>query len=190
MATKYKRCKRFNDPGHAHELTCSCFQQQPFLTGDMARNWLVDAIKLARQRHSFHLWAYVIMPEHVHILLWPTTPAYDISKILATIKLPVTRRALNHVRKIAPRFSNRMRDLQPNGDIHYRFWQRGGGYDRNSTEPRTIWSQIEYIHDNPRRRGLCERPEDWYWSSAGIYSCLRDGPVSIDFESLPRTEMG
>jgi putative transposase len=186
MATKLKRCKRYNEPGHAHELTFSCFQRQAFLTSDRARLWFVDAIKMARKRHSFHLWAYVIMPEHAHILLWPTRSTYDIGSILSTIKLPVTRRAQNFVREHAPEFLSRMAHIQPNGKVQHRFWQRGGGYDRNSFEPETIWKQIEYIHANPVRRGLCRCPEDWYWSSAGIYTHLRAEPLTVDRGSLPR----
>jgi putative transposase len=131
-----------------------------------------------------------MMPEHAHLLIWPTLPKYDISKILATIKLSVTRKALSHVQRTAPHFLARMKDSQPNGEVHYRFWQRGGGYDRNSTEPVTIWQQIEYIHANPIRRRLCAQANDWYWSSAGVYAGLRTGPIPIDQESLPRTELG
>jgi putative transposase len=190
MPTEFKRCKRFNEIGHAHELTFSCFRRQPFLAGERARVWLADAIDLARERHSFHVWAYVVMPEHAHFLIWPTGESYNISKTLATIRLPVVRRAVAHVRKYAPSFLSRMRDAQPNGKVHYRFWQRGGGYDRNSFEPTTIWKQIEYIHFNPVRRGLCEKAEQWFYSSAGDYAGLRQGPISIDFSSLPRTIEG
>jgi putative transposase len=49
------------------------------------------------------------------------------------------------------------------------FWQTGGGFDRNITEPQTLESMIDYIHQNPVRRGLVERPSDWVWSSAGWY---------------------
>jgi putative transposase len=186
MVTKFKRCKRYNDPGHAHELTFSCYLRQPFLTGDRARQWFIDAVGMSRKRHSFHLWAYVIMPEHAHLLIWPTRSLYDVSSILSTIKIPVTRRAQRFVREHTPDILARMVDVQPNGDVHYRFWQRGGGYDRNSFEPETIWKQIEYIHANPVRRDLCRCPEDWYWSSAGVYAGLREGPITIDKESLPR----
>jgi putative transposase len=190
MHTKYKRCKRYDDLGHAHELTFSCFQRQRFLEGDLSRNWFVNGVNLARKRHSFHIWAYVIMPEHVHLLIWPTTSNYSISKILSTVKLSVTRKALLHVKRNAPHFLKHMEDRQPNGEIHHRFWQRGGGYDRNSTEPRTIWNQIEYIHANPRRRGVCEYAVDWNWSSAATYANMRSGPIEIDRESLPRTVEG
>jgi putative transposase len=69
--------------------------------------------------------------------------------------------------------------------VHYRFWQRGGGYDRNVFEPATVFQQIEYMHNNPVRRGLCAKPEDWLWSGAAEYAGVRVGPLRLDRESLP-----
>jgi putative transposase len=186
---KYKRCRRFEEQGHAHALTFSCFRRQPFLSRDRSRQWLLDAIDGARQKQQFHLWAYALMPEHVHLLIWPTEWEYSIGRILSAIKLPVTRRAQAYVRKSASELLHTMLDRQPNGTEAYRFWQRGGGYDRNVTEPQTVWAEIEYIHANPVRRELCKRPEDWKWSSAATYAG-RTGPITIDMESLPRTSQG
>jgi putative transposase len=166
-------------------VTFSCFRRQPFLSKDGSRQWLVDAIERAREKHRFHLWAYVIMPEHVHLLLWPTEPSYDIADILKSVKRSVVLRALAFVRREAPDFLARMEDRQSSGAAHYRFWQRGGGYDRNLIEIATIYKLIEYIHANPVRRGLCERPEDWLWSSAADHLGLRVGPLRIDRDSLP-----
>jgi hypothetical protein len=50
-----------------------------------------------------------------------------------------------------------------------RFWQSGGGYDRNITSPRTLLAAIDYIHLNPVRKGLVEQAADWQWSSARHY---------------------
>ena len=47
---------------------------------------MIEAIDLARKTHNLHLWSYVIMPEHVHLLFWPTTAKYSISAILTTLK--------------------------------------------------------------------------------------------------------
>jgi hypothetical protein len=69
-----KACKRYNTPGHAHALTFSCFRRQAFLSKDQSRQWLIEAIDRARQKLHFHVWAYVIMPEHAHLLVWPTEP--------------------------------------------------------------------------------------------------------------------
>lgn len=121
-----KTCRRYNDPGHAHALTFSCFGRQPFLRGDRARQWFVDCLAMARAKHAFGLWAYVIMPEHVHL--------------------------------------------------------------RNLFSPREIAEKINYIHENPVRRGLVETPEDWLWSSARYYFAGSDGILPPDIESLPDIE--
>jgi putative transposase len=183
--SRRKTCKRFNDPGHAHALTFSCFRRQPFLSKDGSRQWLIDAIDRARRLHSFHVWAYVIMPEHAHLLIWPSELMYDISDILNSIKQSVAKRALLHVRREAPAFLVRMEDCQPNGRCHYRFWQRGGGYDRNIIEPAAVFHEIGYLHGNPVRRRLCLRAEDWLWSSAADYAGERVGPLKLDRDSLP-----
>ena len=151
---------------------------------------MVEAIDLARIKHRFHLWSYVVMPEHVHILLWPTETAYSISAILTTLKQSVSKRALSFVKQQATNFLPQMADRQPNGTIQHRFWQRGGGHDRNLTEPTAIWAEIDYLHANPVRRSLCQRPIDWIWSSAVEYEFPGQGMISIDRESLPRTMKG
>jgi putative transposase len=93
--------------------------------------------------------------------------------------VPVQRAALAYLRRHAPAFLERLRDEQPNGEVHYRFWQRGGGYDRNVNEPATIRAMIEYIHDNPVRRGLVKRAIDWPWSSARFFAGM-DALLAMD----------
>ena len=185
-----KACRRFNEPGHAHSLTFSCFSRRPFLSKDRSRMWLVEAIDRARDKHAFDLWAYVVMPEHVHLLIWPRKPVYSTSRMLTSIKLPVSIKALSYLRQSAPHFLSQMEDRQPDGLVHHRFWQRGGGYDRNLTEPRTIWAEIAYIHANPVRRGLCESETDWPWSSARELAQPGSGLLRLNLSSLPRTPRG
>jgi putative transposase len=180
-----KRCKRYNTPGHSHYLTFSCFQRKPFLSGARSRQWLVDAITLARITHQFHLWAYVVMPEHAHLLIFPTGESYDISRIFTTIKQSVAKTAIAYVRNNAPDFLEQMSDRQPNGKVISRFWQRGGGYDRNLWTPRDVWEKIDYIHNNPVKRNLSATPTEWAWSSAGDFAGTQ-GPLPIDFETIPK----
>jgi putative transposase len=184
---KYKTCRRYNDAGHAHALTFCCYKRQRFLTKERTCQWLAEAIDLARGKHRFDLWAYVFMPEHVHLVICPLNQDYDVSKILATIKQSVTRKSLAHVRNKAPAFLTHMLDKQPNGRSHYRFWQRGGGFDRNLWSEKAIFAEIEYVHANPLRRKLCDRAEDWKWSSAADYAQIRQGPIMLNLSSLPRT---
>jgi putative transposase len=185
-APQRKLCKRYNIPRHAHYLTFSCFQRRPLLTKDRSRQWLLRAIRRARLIHEFHIWAWVIMPEHVHLILWPQRESYSISEILYSIKKPVTNAALRYVRRHAPAFLASMQDVRPDGRIVYRFWQRGGGYDRNLVTAGEIWEKIGYVNRNPVRRGLVARPEEWTWSSAADYLGVRAVPLlPLNRESIP-----
>jgi putative transposase len=74
---------------------------------------------------------------------------------------PAAQQETSSLGGAAPGLLTRLRDEQPSGEMHYRFWQRGGGYDRNITELATLLSMIDYIHHNPARRGLVKPPTDW-----------------------------
>ena len=74
--------------------------------------------------------------------------------------LPVSRKAVAFLRREAPDWLARVR-VSKGQEVRYQFWQKGGGYDRNITEPATLLKMIDYIHLNPVRRGLVERAADW-----------------------------
>jgi len=159
-----KRCKRWDIPWNAHCLTFSCFQRRPFLGGRRAPVWFLESLDAARTKCPFDLWGYVIMPEHVHLIVLPHEGA-TISSILYNIKQPVTRRAVKWAEKNCPSFLPNMTERRPSGTCTRRFWQPGGGYDRNLRTTRDVHEKLLYIHGNPVRRGLVERPQDWPWSS-------------------------
>jgi REP-associated tyrosine transposase len=179
-----KTCRRYDVPGDAHCLTFSCYRRQPFLTGRRACCWLIEAIDSARNTVGFDLWAYVFMPEHVHLVLWPHK-GVPISKILKEIKQPVAVAALRYVKAHAPTFLERMADVQPSGRRSHRFWQRGGGYDRNLRSTGDVHEKIAYVHANPVRCGLVKHPRDWAWSSWRAWQEGGDEPLRIDRLSLP-----
>ena len=172
------RRKTFNTPGHAHELTFSCYQGFQLLKAERTCLWLAQAIDQARRTHDFALWAYVFMPEHAHIILFPRRPDYDAGKIAASIKLPVARRAFHFLEannspwlvKLTRQRGTRAERL---------FWQSGGGYDRNITSGKPLLQMIDYVHNNPVRRGLVERALDWKWSSAAAFEA-RQSPIAVD----------
>ncbi len=179
-----KYCKRYDEDGQGHYLTFSCFQNQPFLKGDRAKGWLIGSIALARKKYPFDLWAWVIMPEHVHLLLFPYGEV-KIKDILFGIKKSVAEHAINFVRKNAPEFIPRMLDVQPGGKKSLRFWQRGGGYDRNIISIEELHEKIQYIHKNPVRRELVSEPAEWLWSSYRAWEYGENKPLFIDRDSLP-----
>ncbi len=174
-----KRLHRFDEPGHARELTFTCFHGYRFLSRDRTRQWFIDAIVAARLKWPFDLWAYVIMPEHVHLLVYPRAPELKIGRVVEEIKEAVARRAITHLETSAPEWLPRI--TVPEGKrIRRRFWQPGGGFGRNAVELPTVHRMIEYIHANPVRRRLVDRAEDWQWSSAGWYTGIRPVPIEMD----------
>jgi len=180
-----KTCKRYDIEGQAHCLTFSCFRRQPFLSRPRCCQWLAEAIEAGRTSRLYDLLGFVFMPEHVHVVVLPR-PEVRISRILVAMKAPVAKRAVLWIRANAPDSLMSMEDRQPNGQCHYRFWQRGGGYDRNLRTTEDVREKIRYIHANPIRRGLVATADDWHWSSYRAWQTGEDVPIPIDREVLIR----
>ncbi len=174
-----KKRSRFDVAGDPHELTFSCFQQFAFLNQDRTRQWLIDALNSARQKSSIDLWAYVIMPDHVHLLVYPRIPGTKLGPIAGTIKESVARRAIKYLETNSPNWLSKI-TVREGNRVRRRFWQPGGGFDRNVLEISTLQRMINYIHDNPVRRGLVKKPENWEWSSARWYAGIRPVAIEID----------
>ena len=177
--TYQKTRERSRAPGEARELTFSCYRGLPMLASDRTRRWLIEAIAQARSKFRFELWAYVIMPEHVHILLLPFDPG-DVPKVLQTIKQSVTQRAIAFLKANDLRWLEKLRAPGGASSAKYHFWQPGGGYDRSINCVKTAWHAVEYIHNNPVRRGLVNTATDWLWSSARSYAGESDVLLEVD----------
>jgi REP element-mobilizing transposase RayT len=114
----------------------------------------------ARTEFAFQLWAYVVMPEHVHVLVYPGDSPERMSVFLQALKEPVARKAIRYLKSNAPEWLARV-TVREGSRLRHRFWQPGGGYDRNITSTEALRAMIDYIHANPVRRGLVARAEDW-----------------------------
>lgn len=171
------RRRSINEPGHAHELTFSCYRRYEFLKAERTCIWLAKALDEARHEHDYLLWAYVFMPEHVHLVVCPRERIYKVSNFLQAVKAPVDKEAIAYLRVESPEWIPRL-TRRRGSRIERLFWQSGGGYDRNIDEPRTLQAMIDYTHLNPVRRKLVERADDWKWSSASWY-CSGAAPILV-----------
>ncbi len=153
-----KTRKRYEISNHARFLTFSCFDRKPFFADPVVADLFADRLMWTRQRLGFGLHAWVVMPEHVHLLISPKLPEAPVSKVLMSLKRPVAKDALKHMRS--------------QGAHAESFWLPGGGYDRNIFSEQEMLEKCEYIHANPVRRGLVESAEEWLWSSARAWDSL------------------
>lgn len=175
-----KRKVTYNDPGQAHFVTYSCRQRLPLLSKDRSRQWVVEAIEKSRAKLDSNLWAYVIMPEHVHLLIHPRRETYSMRPILAALKRPVSGRAKRHLLETNNADWLARLTVAKGRKTVFRFWLPGGGYDENLCSDRPVHEVIEYIHANPVRRGLVDSPIDWCWSSARFWEGDGSGPLKMD----------
>jgi putative transposase len=176
-----KRIRHFNVPGHAHLLTFSCFNQLPLLLNDARRTLLSRCIDRANEHHQFQLIAFVYMPEHIHLLVYPKDPVGLIEKLLYAIKKPFSDRIK---KELIAKESPQLRELtirERPGKRVFRFWQEGPGHDRNLLSVESVVKAAEYLHNNPVRRRLCAFPDQWRWSSWRYYF----KPASAKDAALP-----
>jgi REP-associated tyrosine transposase len=175
-----KRVKHLDVPGHVHELTFSCYHRLPLLLDRAFPPLLSTAIDRAMQRHRFRLIAFIYMPEHVHLLVLPLHEESKISGLLAGIKRPVSFQVRKHLEATDDPRLQKLTIRERPGTMRFRFWQEGPGYDRNITNPDTLRTAIDYLQANPIRRGLCQMPGEWPWSS---WHAHQGDPPSL--ENLP-----
>ena len=124
------RPRGYNDPGHAHELTCSCYRRLPLLSKERVCQWLANAIDAARQELNYSVWAYVFMPDHIHLIVWPRDREYDDSDFLSRFKEPVSRQSMQYLKQHAPDWLTRL-EAKRGKRIEHHFWQPGRGYPRS-----------------------------------------------------------
>jgi hypothetical protein len=89
------------------------------------------------------------------------------------------RDALSLLRASSPQKYSTLQVID-HGERMHRFWQTGGGYDRNVFSDDTIRKAIEYIHKNPVRAGLVTIPEEYRWSSARFWLMGKPDPIKMD----------
>jgi putative transposase len=167
-----KTIRHYHEPGDFHELTFSCYRRMPLLTNDAWRCHFARGLDAALVAEQFHLIAFVVMPEHVHLLVWPSRPdaaAEQISRFLIAVKVYASQQVKADLERSVSRLLSKLIVRERPGRTVFRYWQEGPGYDRNLQNEETVSASIEYIHMNPVRRGLCTAAVDWRWSSARWY---------------------
>ncbi len=171
-----KGLKRYYGRGDLHFLTFSCYRCLPLLGTVRARNVFVNALATMRERYHFLLIGYVVMPEHVHLLI--SEPAgVTPSAMLKVLKQRVSR----DLRREAGRAPFGRLTSFPLKDAEGlpRFWQPRF-YDFNVYSAKKRREKLEYMHANPVERGLVGEPNAWIWSSYSYYAKGEMGLLPID----------
>lgn len=156
-----------HDSSHVHFLTFSCYRKKRLFHHNDLYLLFLEQLERTRLHHNSEVWAYVVMPDHVHLLLWlpkkSTVPSF-----LRMLKRGTSVKALDWFESHQNQIVDKLTVWEGRRSTRH-FWQRGGGYDRNLYTDEKVRRTIEYIHGNPVRAGLAVAPIDWRWSSARFY---------------------
>jgi putative transposase len=159
--------RRLQQTGHLHFLTFSCYRRLPKLAIPTARDRFEASLESTRRSYEINVLGYVVMPEHVHLLV--TEPSKEpLAKAIQALKQSVSRQL---------------------GDGES-FWQ-ARYYDFNVFTERKRIEKLRYMHRNPVVRGLAASPEDWSWSSFQTYASGAQRIVTISLPAsmvLPKSE--
>ena len=157
-SVKHKTIRHYHNPGDCHELTFLLPSAAAADERCMCADLLADSIDKALVAHQMRLSAFVFMPEHVHLLVWPCDPGVArISEFLKTLKLSCSTKIKHRLAIARSPLIDRLTVVERPGKSVFRFWQEGPRYDRNLDNAASVRSSIDYIHSNPVKRGLCGR---------------------------------
>jgi putative transposase len=168
--------KRHYGQGDLHFITFCCYHRRRYLQSVRARNVFVKMLDDARCKFDFKLIGYVLMPEHVHLLMSEPKKG-NVSRVLQVLKQRVSREMRRRKRhdggkQLRLDFVDRLEEER-------RFWQRRF-YDFNVWSDAKRKEKLYYMHANPVKARLVEHAKDWPWSSFGFYAYDEAGLIRID----------
>ena len=148
---------RFQQSRCLHFITFSCYRRQPFLNTKHAKAVFERSLEQTRRSCRLFVIGYVVMPEHVHLLVTEPERA-TLARAIQSLKQSVSQKLNSH---------------------HGHLWQ-ARYYDFSVFTPKKRVEKLKYIHRNPVHRGLVARAEDWPWSSYRHYALGEVGTLQIE----------
>ena len=176
--------RRFHHSGQSHFVTFSCYQRQPYFSSPDIYDLFVQRLENMRRNFSMCVYGYVVMPEHVHLLV-NEPPQCWLADAIHYLKLSFAKRLRGQgwaapEPRLAPKSGANL-----GHQISGSFWQKRY-YDRNVQDEREFAIKLRYLHRNPVKRGLVKEPGDWRWSSYRHYALREIGVVQIESEWTAR----
>lgn len=153
--------QRFQHSGQSHFVTFTCYHRRQNFTTPERYDLFLSVLEAMRRRFAMRIYGFVVMPEHVHLLVSEPDRGL-LADAIHYLKLSFSKRLSG-------------RDHLPPGA----FWQKRY-YDRNVRDEHEFKVKLKYLHRNPVTRGLVGGPENWKWSSFRHYALREKGVVEIE----------
>jgi REP element-mobilizing transposase RayT len=172
--------KVYNLPNQVHFITTNVFQRIPIFSSIDYRKIVIQKINFYRKKYDFKLIGYVIMPDHIHLLI-QSPPRQNISDIMRDLKRSVAMEIFGRLKlESKDQLLERFKLPRIKSKNHtFSLWQRRF-IDFNIFSEKKLYEKLEYIHNNPVRGKLVSSPSDWIFSSYRNYFEEDDSIIAID----------
>jgi putative transposase len=174
------RLPRFDIRGHIYYITTVVHNRLPLFTRPSFVIPLLDSLNFYRYQRSFRLLGYVIMPDHLHLILWPDGEA-TVPEIMRDYKKFTSRRIIQQAQlEGIEAWTAAFRHAgQDTGRSTNKVWQ-DSYWDTNIYTERFLRQKLNYVHHNPVRASLVASPDDYPYSSYRNYALGEDWLIEID----------
>ena len=173
---------RFHIEGHIYYITIVVYNRQCIFTRPSFIIPLYDSLNFYRYEQEFKLLGYVIMPDHIHLIIWPFGKT-NVPDIMRDYKKFTSTRIIRQatVENIKEWINAFQQAGQETGRSANKVWQ-DSYWDVNIYTERFLRQKLNYIHRNPIRSGLVEKPEDYPYSSYRNYVFGEEWLIEVDQE--------
>jgi putative transposase len=155
----------------------------PVFRTDKIKSIFCDAMNEARVSGKFLIFAYCIMPDHVHLIADSSREPSDIMRFINGIS---SKRIIDYLKAEGHTSSlEKLRHEKMKRQYRYSLWEHHPNTYLLTSEA-TFMEKVNYIHLNPVRAKLVEWPEDYRWSSSRCWkrAPLKDEPLNVDNEKI------
>jgi putative transposase len=171
--------RHYDHDGRARFVTFSTYQRLPVLSTPRAGDIVTASIFEISRKNDLRLLAYVVMPEHVHLVVVPPITA-RIGPIIGELKLGSSIRIHEILQQQRSPLLGRLQVVR-DGRSTFCMW-KPRCYDHNCRTDSAVWEKVNYCHNNPVKRGLAATPADWPWSSHSYYCSADNTLLQIDVQ--------
>ena len=178
------RQRHYYGLNHLHFITASTYRRARLFDSDRFRRHFIATLDALRRELEFKVVGYVLMPEHFHLLLWPS-PRANPSQIVQRLKARTAKFTLSNLAAHPehPGCAKMLSALTLPASVHlhgpHRLWQRRF-YDLNIWSEKKRREKLDYMHNNPVKRRLVASPHLWPWSSFRFFFLLDASIFPLD----------
>ena len=176
--------RRYYSGNHLHFVTTSTYRRARVFDSDRFKRHLIATLAELRGELGFRILGYVLVPEHFHLLVWPSESANP-SQIMQKLEGRVARHVLKILRQnrgkawCARMLARFTLPASVHDEAHCRVWQRRF-YDMNVWSEKKKLEKLDYMHNNPVKRGLVGHVGEWPWSSWRYYYLEDKSVIAMD----------